>query len=826
MAKDIFRRLSPFIAILLFSAALWILHHELVKYRLHDIMLELKSIQFKRLLLAFLFTVGNYFVLSGFDALAMSYVRRRLPYSKIALASFIAYSFSHNIGLSLLSGGSVRYYLYTSWGFSAVEVANVIAFCGVTFVLGLIFLGGMVVTFEPHIIPATLYPEFFTFRPFGVLLLLITAAYMLLSVVKIKNLKIKGWEFRMPGPLLSFGQIAVSSLDWVMVASIIYVLLPPSPELYFVEFLGIFLIANFAGLMSHIPGGLGVFETVIIFFLSPVIPSASVVTALILFRAIYYLLPFMFSLTLFGSFELIRRRESLKLVTAKFGAFEELIPHFLTYAAFACGALLIFSGSIPPHSTKMELLSNYIPAAVIELSHILASVAGLCLILLSRSLQRRLKKAYFAAILFLAAGIILSLLKGLDYPEAVFLSLTLLVFIPSRALFYRKASVLREPFTSGWITAILIVLIGSMWLGFFSFEDTRFSPALLLDFSYEATAARSFRSTLSIILGVIIFSLIKIFLAAPKMPGLPDKKDLELADAIITQNASVLSRLVFSGDKPVIFNDRRTGFIMFGMSRRTWAALGDPVGVKNELSELAWKFYELADIHGSTAVFYNVTGKHLNLYSDLGLTSIKIGEEAKIPLTGFSEIEAKNSGLTCEIISPEKLIGILPELKKITDEFAKRFEKGFSSGFFNEEYLRQNTIAVLYRGTEIAAYANILTAQKEAQIDFIRSTSKISEHDLYFFISEIARHFKEKRFENLSLGTIYSFDTDSTALGPLWEKTSTAVYTLGEHFTDFKMLRAFADKFSPALSPRYLAYPGSFKLPAILTDIAALIMKQ
>lgn len=569
MGKDIFKRLSPFIAILLFSAALWILHHELSKYRLHDIMLELKSIPLKRLLLAFFFTVGNYFVLSGFDTLAMLYVRRRLAYSKVALASFIAYSFSHNIGLSLLSGGSVRYYLYTSWGFTAVEVANVIAFCGVTFVLGLIFLGGMVVTFEPHIIPATLYPEFFTFKPFGILLLSITAAYIVLSVIKIKNLKIRGWEFRMPGPLLSMGQIAVSSLDWVMVSSIIYVLLPPSPDLYFVEFIGIFLIANFAGLMSHIPGGLGVFETVVIFFLSPLIPSASVVTALILFRAIYYLLPFMFSLTLFGSFEVIRRRESLKLVTAKFGAFEELIPHFLTYAAFACGAMLIFSGSIPPHSSNIKLLSTFIPEPVIELSHMLASISGLFLILLSRSLQRRLKSAYLAAIILLAAGIILSLLKGLDYPEAVFLSLTLLVFIPSRALFYRKASALREPFTSGWITAILIVLIGSMWLGFFSFGDVRFSPAVLLDFSYEAAAARSFRSTLSIILGVIIFSSIKIFLTAPKMPDLPDKKDLELADALITPSGSVLSRLVFSGDKTIIFNDRRTGFIMFGISGRT-----------------------------------------------------------------------------------------------------------------------------------------------------------------------------------------------------------------------------------------------------------------
>lgn len=223
-----------------------------------------------------------------------------------------------------------------------------------------------------------------------------------------------------------------------------------------------------------------------------------------------------------------------------------------------------------------------------------------------------------------------------------------------------------------------------------------------------------------------------------------------------------------------------------------------------------------------------MTEEHLELYSDLGLTSIKIGEEANIPLTEFSGIDAKKSGLTCEIISPEKLTEILPELKKISDESVKRkgFEKDFSAGFFNGEYLRQNTIAVLYRGTEILAYANILTAQKKALVDFICSTSEISEDNLYFFISEISKIFKEKGFENLSLGTIYSFDVDSTALSPLWEKTGPSVYSLGEHFSDLKMLKAFAERFSPVLTPRYLAYPGSFKLPAILSDIATLIMKK
>ena len=130
------------LGLLLFAAMLWVFHHELRQSHYHDIVQHIAAIPARQVALAFLFTVLNYLVLTGYDVLALRYLHYPLGYSKIALASFLGYAFSHNIGFALLSSASVRYRLYSTWGLSAGEIATVVAFNGVTFWLGVLLLGG------------------------------------------------------------------------------------------------------------------------------------------------------------------------------------------------------------------------------------------------------------------------------------------------------------------------------------------------------------------------------------------------------------------------------------------------------------------------------------------------------------------------------------------------------------------------------------------------------------------------------------------------------------------------------------------------------------
>jgi uncharacterized membrane protein YbhN (UPF0104 family) len=291
MKQKFLHSLGPLFGLLLFGIALWVLHHELQEYHYHDLVRHVEELSAQRLLLALVLTITSYVVLTGYDTLSLRYIHRPLAYSKIALASFIGYAFSHNIGFSLLSGGSVRYRLYSAWGLSTVEITTVVAFNGLTFWFGILTLGGVIFLWEPLVIPSSLQLPFASVRPLGMIFLFLVGGYLLFSAFRKTPLQIREWVIPLPPAWLSLSQIALSSLDWALAGSVLYVLLPPTATLSYPVFLGIFILAQITGVVSQVPGGLGVFETVVLLLLSPQFPTLSILGALVAYRGIYYLLP-------------------------------------------------------------------------------------------------------------------------------------------------------------------------------------------------------------------------------------------------------------------------------------------------------------------------------------------------------------------------------------------------------------------------------------------------------------------------------------------------------------------------------------------------------
>ena len=156
MNRQLVKIAAPLLGLLLFLAALWVLHHALSGYHYRDLAAGARAVPVPRLLSALLLTCLSYLVLTGYDALAFRYIHRTLEYGKIAFASFIGYAFSNNIGLSMLAGSSVRYRLYTSWGLSILEVTKMVAFYTLSLWLGLLFVGGLAILTEPVALPALL----------------------------------------------------------------------------------------------------------------------------------------------------------------------------------------------------------------------------------------------------------------------------------------------------------------------------------------------------------------------------------------------------------------------------------------------------------------------------------------------------------------------------------------------------------------------------------------------------------------------------------------------------------------------------------------------
>jgi phosphatidylglycerol lysyltransferase len=841
MKQKLLHSLGPLFGLFLFLAALWILHHELQEYHYHDIVHHVEELPPHCVFLALILTILDYLVLTGYDTLALRYLKHPLAYSKIAFASFLGYAFSHTLGFSLVSGAPIRYRLYSAWGLSAVEITNVVVFGILTFWLGLFSVGGLMFLLEPLEIPATLHLPFVSVRPFGVLFLLLVGGYVVASAVRKKPLTIREWELPLPSLGLSLVQLGVACLDWALAGSVLYVLLPPTAHLSYPGFLGIFLLAQVTGVVSQVPGGLGVFETVAILFLSPIFPASAILGSLLAYRGIYYFLPLGVATILLGAHELLQRREGVKWLARLFGQWvPALVPHLLAFSTFIGGAILLFSGATPAVHSRLAWLEDFLPLPVIEVSHFLGSLAGVGLLLLARGLQQRLDAAYHLTIALLCAGIVFSLLKGFAYEEAFVLAVMLAALLPCRRHFYRQASLVSERFTSGWIVTIILVLLGSIWLGVFSYKHVEYSHDLWWHFAFSGDAPRSLRATVGAIGTALVFATARLLSPAPPEPRLPDATDLDKACNVIVQAQNASANLALLGDKALLFSENGNAFIMYGIEGRSWVALGDPVGPEEESTELVWQFRALCDRHDGWTVFYQVGTEHLPLYLDLGLALLKLGEEARVPLQSFSleggarrglrhdHNRAEKEGCTFAVIPVEGIPPLLPELKTISDAWlAEKHtrEKGFSLGCFKPEYLQRFPAGIVRREGKIVAFANLwLGAEKEElSPDLIRYLPEAPPGVMEYLFVQLMFWGKQAGYRWFNLGMAPFSGLENRALAPLWNRLGAFVFRHGEHFYNFQGLRQYKEKFDPEWEPRYLASPAGLALPRILTNLASLI---
>ncbi|HEX8906160.1 MAG TPA: bifunctional lysylphosphatidylglycerol flippase/synthetase MprF, partial [Longimicrobiaceae bacterium] len=588
------------------------------------------------------------------------------------------------------------------------------------------------------------------------------------------------------------------------------------------------------GHASHVPGGLGVFESVLLFFLTPRIPAPVVVGALLAWRAVYYLLPLGMAVVTLAGHELRRLHEGLARPEPMAGWFSSLAPQLLAVTAFFGGAVLLFSAATPLEGGRMPALHSVIPLPVSEIAHLLTAVAGVMLLLLARGVQMRLDAAWRYTALLLAAGILLSLLKGLDYEEAIALTVFLVPHLASRRRFHRRAPVLDEPFTAGWLVAVGVMLVGMVWIGFFAYKHVDYTPALWLRFGVDVDAPRFLRACAAVGVVLVAFGAAHLLLRRRHpAPRLPSAEELAAARAIVAGSPRADANLALLGDKPLIFNPARTAFLMFGVSGRSWVALGDAVGPPEEREELAWRFREEADRRDALAVFYEVAEETLPIYADMGLTIMKVGEEAVVGLRDFS-LEGderrgarrtwkavRRHGVTFELVPAEGVAAILPELQAVSDDWLARKrarEKGFSTGRFDPAYLSRFPHAVARLDGRVIAFATVWLGAEgtEMTVDLMRWSRGVPPGVMEFLFVELMLWGRQRGYRWFNLGM--------APLEGLQRRDLAAVlFRHGEHFQTLHGLRRYKEKFGAEWRLKYLAAPGGLALPRILASVAALI---
>ncbi|MGC1386578.1 MAG: bifunctional lysylphosphatidylglycerol flippase/synthetase MprF [Steroidobacteraceae bacterium] len=831
---------TTLLGVALFALALVWLHHVLGQYRWQDILAHMRAIRGSRLLGAVLLTGAGYGCLTLYDALGLRFAGAQVAYPRLALISFMGYAIGHNVGLNTLSGGAIRYRAYSALGLSAKQIAKVVALGTLTFCLGAAALLGVSLLWEIGLAGSVLHLHRWPIAFAGFALIGVVFAYLMLACKRHEPLRWRMIVIPVPRPRIAFAQLAVACGDLLCAAGVLYVLLPPQAAIGFAPFAGLFLIAIAAGIISTVPGGVGVFESVLL-LLFRTVPADQLLGALLAFRIIYYLAPFAVALILLGAHELWAHRGPLVRI-ARLGRtwLTALTPQASALAVFGAGAVLLFSGSTPGAANRLMFLHHAVPLPVLELSHLLGSAVGVGLLVLANGLYRRLDAAWYLTMWLLCAGVLLSLLKGFDYEEAIILGAVAVVLVSARRRFRRRASLIEQRFSYSWVVAVLLVLGAAFWLVMFAYRHVPYSKDLWWEFAFEAPAPRSLRALLLAIMTAAAYALWRLLRPSKPLILPPNEADLERAAELIENAHDSVANLALLGDKNLLFNADRTAFIMYQASGSSWVCMGDPVGPAALHESLVWTFIENCDGMAVSPVFYQITPDNLPLYIDLGLTLSKLGEEARVPLDGFSLEGAARADLrhshrralkdcaVFEVVRRENLGGIMAELRAVSDAWlaAKTTaEKRFSLGYFDERYLAHFDCAVVRRAGAIVAFANIWRAGADTLLsaDLMRYNDAAPKCVIDFMLAECMLWGRTQHYQWFSLGMAPLSGLEEHALAPAWHKLGRMVQRYGETFYPFEGLRKYKEKFVPVWRPRYLAAPGGFGMAAALLDVTSLI---
>ena len=838
------RWIGPLAALLVFALAAYFLHGELARLHVRDVLGALHAIPARARRVAFAFTAASYLALGCFDVLALAYLRRlraqsspRVPLKRVFSASFIANAFGHNLGFSAFTGAAFRLRLYASSRLTAADVALVTGYTSLTTSLGIALLAGLSFAIDPVRASITLHTEPGWCLVIAGALLAFVAAYAAWSSMPRLALEIRGWLLRPPGAVLGLAQIALGSIDLAFTSAVLWVLLPPSTHIGYFSFLGVFAVAIAAGLITHLPGGIGVFEAIVVFAVPESRPD-ELLGSLLAYRIVYYLTPLAAAALTFGVEELSVQLARLAIVRRRAAAFlAPVVPAVAGALTFVAGTVLLVAGATPELDTRLTPLVNELPLAVIEIAHLAASIIGLALLVLARALFRRIRAAYKAVVWLLVAGAIASILKGSDYEEAAILGIVLAVLALGRSAFHRPASVLQERFTPAWAASIVGVVLATIWIGFFAYRHVEYSSDLWWRFALDANSARMLRASLVVSILAASYLVRSLFRPAERtaLETVPTLTEIERA---VEDSPHALACAAFTGDKRFVTSDSRESFIMYQVQGRSWIALGDPVGPGREAEELVWRFRELADGRGGRPVFYQTSAIRAPLYLDLGLAELKIGEEARVPLAGFSlerraelrlaRQRAERDQASFEVVPREEVPALLPALETISEAWLAEnaaVEKRFTAGAFSERYIRRFPVALVRREGQPVAFANLwVTSRKtECAVDLMRFGPDAPAAAMDYLLIELALWAQSSGYEWLSLGVAPLAGLDRDPLAPAWHRAGVALFAHGEHFHNFEALRRYKAKFHPVWEPKYLMAPGVAALPHILVDVALLV---
>ncbi len=766
--------------------------------------------------------------------------------------SFVANALANALNLYGTLGSGIRLLGFAARGIELGRGAALVGLQVLSLPLGLSLL--VIVTLALGGRPVT--PNA-TLGWLALLVLAAAAAYLPAFFVLTGRQRLLRWlpaGTALPPLRLKLTLAALSLLDWLLSAAVLYGCLylsgvPVRPT----ALLGSFAAAQALALLSLIPGGLGVFDGLMLLALGAGgYASAAVLSGLFLFRVAYYLLPLLAGLYV-GSGLLVgqlpgvgraaarlRSHPLFALLGLPVSLLAGLGVHVLAALTFGAGLLLLASAAIPAVHEHVVVVRQWLPLAAVEGSYWLSILTGVLLLGLGRGIDGRLRVAYNLAQPLLLLSAILAVTKGLHFGQALFLLAIALLLRARKREFTRRAMSLSSMTTLAWLGGLVLVVLAFFAIGIAQvLGDDSFD---LWYFGHGEHVSRLARGLLAAALGLCSYLIWQSFAVRRPLLRLPDQAELERARALyLEQGGGEFGHLSFMRDKALFWSADHGAVVACAAIRDRLVALGSPCGPEPAIRRAILDFRRFADAQGRKPVFYEVLEPELSLYHDLGFDLFKLGELATLRLAEFSLAgkrwedlrQAVNRStrerLRFEWVEPPFDTMLLAQVEQVSDAWlvAKGVrEKGYSLGRFDADYLAWSPLALVRRDGELIAFANVLPPygpNGTASIDLMRHVDDAPRGTMDFLFACILQRARDAGHARFSLGMAPLSAVGDNPYARLNERLAALAFRYGGRLYNYQGLRRYKDKFQPDWTGAYLAYPRGVWVPALLLDIAALV---
>lgn len=649
--------------------------------------------------------------------------------------------------------------------------------------------------------------------------------------------------------LVKMKLLTVSFLEW-FIASLFFIFIfrQFNTDISPYSIFGIFTIASVAGIISLLPGGIGSFDLVILSGLQYYgAKPEHILGTLILYRVFYYFIPLVISIVLTLIMQLARSKSPLitsgnQKISGMISRTSNIANLFLRILVFLSGVVLLVSALVPGVSSRIKIAAKLLSFPILQWSHQISISIGILLVIISREIGMKVKRAYHLTLYLLLAGALFTFLKGFDYEEAIFIGIVLLILKMSKASFTRKSL----PFN--WLGTLLNVIVAFVGIIIYINLKHLIVNDFLQKYAYAIILKKGIMNVRTS--GLIAYLSLLVFLIVWQYskPRLEDDIRYEafnkekLESFLSKYKGHYLTHLIYLKDKHIFWAADNTVAIVYEKSHNIIVVLGDPIGEKKQFSEAISEFQIFIDEYGYKSAFYQVNESMLPIYHDHGYNFFKLGETALVNLENFNLIGSKQKDFR-NIMSRFKrdgyifeLFQVLPDhlfssLKEISDEWLEgRSEMSFSLGKFDEEYLKFSPIAIVKKidTDEIIAFASIMPSYDEGQsasIDLMRFKKETPNSTMTFLILNLLLAYKEKNYKLFNLGMAPLSNVGKAQNAHLSEKIASLVTLYGKHFYSFDGLRNYKRKFNPKWEARYLAYEDMTLLPSSLIEATILIHK-